>query len=77
MDLVYTGGRDTEFGIVGDITGVRYRIIPGERVSVDDQDGEFILARYAGLFTEVKTSKPEEPKSKRKAVLPVIEAQEE
>lgn len=77
MDLVYVGGRDTEFGVVGDITGMRYRITPGERVSVDDQDGEFILARYAGLFTEVKASAPEETKSKRRAVLPVIEAQEE
>lgn len=73
MNIVYTGPRAKEFGIVGNATGTRYRFTPGQPTLVDDADCAAILAQYPGLFAEVKPA-PESESKARKAK-PVAEVE--
>lgn len=61
MNIVYTGPRAKEFGIVGNATGARYRFVPGQPTVVDDADGAAILAQYPGLFVVQEPAAPEKP----------------
>jgi len=52
------------FGIVGPVTGNRYRFAKGKETNVDDSDGDMMLQQYPGAFLEVKPT-AEGPESKQ------------